>query len=183
MSKVKGRAEAARAELGDVPAQLAALQGMTVDQLRERWAVLFGQPTTSRNRDYLRKRLAWRIQEVAEGGLTKRARDRIEQILDGQFLPDLMRRARTAALSVDSKVPAASAGTHRDPRLPPVGTVLRKVHQGEEHLVTVLDHGFEHRGVLYQTLTAVAKAITGAGWNGFLFFGLAPRSSGSRKVA
>jgi len=183
MSKVKNRAAAARAALGDVPAQLAALQAMTVDQLRERWAVLFGQPTASRNRDYLRKRLAWRIQEVAEGGLTKRARDRIEQILDGQFLPDLMRRARTAALSVDSMVPSTLARTHRDPRLPPVGTVLRKVHQGEEHLVTVLDNGFEHRGVLYQTLTAVAKVITGAGWNGFLFFGLAPRSSGSRKVA
>ena len=49
--------------------------------------------------------------------------------------------------------------------------------------MTVLDDGFEHQGQQYQTLSAVAKAITGAGWNGFLYFGLASRSGGARKVA
>ena len=92
----QGRAEAARTALGDVPAQLAALQGMTVTQLRDRWLALYGTPTASRNGPYLRKRLAWRVQEIAEGGLTQRARDRIEQILDGHFLPDITRRARAA---------------------------------------------------------------------------------------
>lgn len=182
MRKQQGRAEAARQALGDVPAQLAALHDMTVDQMRERWLVLYGQPTASRNKAHLRKRLAWRIQEVAEGGLTQRARDRIEQILDGHFLPDITRRAREAAQPV---LPRASAPTApaRDPRLPPTGTALRKVHRGEEHLVTVLDDGFEHAGTRYKTLTAVAKAITGSGWNGFLFFGLATRSGAARKVA
>lgn len=183
MIQKKGRAEAARAALGDVPAQLAALQDMTVEQLRERWMVLYGQPTASRNRDYLRKRLAWRIQEVAEGGLTQRARDRIEAILDGHFLPDITRRAREAAVPVLAKATPAAATADRDPRLPPAGTVLRKVHRGQEHLVTVLADGFEHRGVQYRTLTAVAKVITGAGWNGFLFFGLATRAGAARKVA
>ncbi len=178
----QGRAEAARNALGDVPAQLAALHGMTVEQLRQRWMVLYGQPTASRNGPYLRKRLAWRIQEVAEGGLSQRARDRIEAILDGHFLPDITRRAREAAQPVLPKAPALAA-VDRDPRLPPAGTVLRKVHRGEEHQVTVLDDGFEHLGATYRTLTAVAKAITGAGWNGFLFFGLASRSGGARKVA
>lgn len=182
MRKQQGRAEAARAALGDVPAQLAALHDMTVDQLRERWLVLYGQPTASRNKAHLRKRLAWRIQEVAEGGLTQRARDRIEQILDGHFLPDITRRAREAAQPVFPKGPAPAA-TARDPRLPPAGTVLRKVHRGEEHLVTILDDGFEHRGVKYRTLTAVAKTITDARWNGYLFFGLATRSGAARKVA
>jgi len=176
----QGKAEAARKALGDVPAQLAALHEMTVEQLRERWMVLYGQPTASRNGPYLRKRLAWRIQEVAEGGLTQRARERIEQILDGHFLPDITRRAREAAQPV---LPKAPVSTDRDPRLPPAGTVLRKVHRGEEHLVTVLEDGLEHRGVRYRTLTAVAKAITGAGWNGFLFFGLATRSGASRRAA
>jgi len=180
MRKQQGRAEAARQALRDVPAQLAALHEMTVEQLRERWMVLYGQPTASRNGPYLRKRLAWRIQEVAEGGLTQRARDRIEAILDGHFLPDITRRAREAAQPVFPKAPAS---TDRDSRLPPTGTVLRKVHRGEEHLVTVLDDGFEHRDVRYRTLTAVAKAITGAGWNGFLYFGLATRGGAARKVA
>ena len=180
MRRARGRAEAARQALGDVPAQLASLQGMTVAQLRDRWLALYGTPTASRNGVYLRKRLAWRIQEISEGGLTQRARDRIEQILDGHFLPEIARRAREAAMPAAMKAPGA---TDRDPRLPSVGTVLRKVHRGEEHLVTVLDDGFEHRGLQYRTLTAVAKAITGAGWNGYLYFGLATRSGAARKVA
>lgn len=179
----EGRAVHARQALGDVPAQLAALHGMTVAQLRDRWLALYGTPTASRNGPYLRKRLAWRVQEVAEGGLTQRARDRIEQILDGHFLPDITRRARSAAEAVAAKAPTVPATTDRDPRLPPAGTVLRKVHRGTEHAVTVLDDGFEHQGVRYGTLSAVAKKITGAGWNGFLYFGLASRSRGARKVA
>ena len=179
----QGRAETARAALGDLPAQLAALQGMTVAQLRDRWLALYGTPTASRNGPYLRKRLAWRVQEIAEGGLTQRARDRIEQILDGHFLPDITRRARAATDGVAPKAMAAPPASDRDPRLPPVGTVLRKVHRGTEHLVTVLDDGFEHQGRRFGTLSAVAKAITGAGWNGYLYFGLASRSGGARKVA
>lgn len=179
----KGRAADARQALGDVTAQLAALHGMTVAQLRERWLALCGTPTASRNGPYLRKRLAWRVQEVAEGGLTQRARDRIEQILDGHFLPDITRRARAATDGVAPKAMATPPASDRDPRLPPVGTVLRKVHRGTEHAVTVLDDGFEHQGVRYGTLSSVAKKITGAGWNGFLFFGLATRSGAARKVA
>jgi len=183
MIQKKGSAAQARQALGDVPAQLAALHAMTVAQLRERWLALYGTPTASRNRSYLRKRLAWRIQEVAEGGLTQSARDRIDAILDGHFLPDITRRARAAAEAGVPTTPAAPAATDRDPRLPPAGTVLRKVHRGIEHAVTVLDDGFEHHGVRYGTLTAVARAITGAGWNGCLFFGLATRSGAARKVA
>jgi hypothetical protein len=156
---------------------------MTVAQLRDRWLALYGTPTASRNGPYLRKRLAWRVQEVAEGGLTQRARDRIEQILDGRFLPDITRRARATPEAVIPKAAVAPSSADRDPRLPPVGTVLRKVHRGTEHAVTVLDDGFEHQGQRFGTLSAVAKSITGAGWNGFLYFGLASRSGAARKVA
>lgn len=178
----EGRAEAARAALGEVPAQLAALQGMTVGQLRDRWLELYGYTTTSRNRDYLRKRLAWRVQEVAEGGLSQRARDRIDRILDGNFLPDISRRAREAATPVVEATPVEVPDATRDPRLPPAGTVLRRVYQGTEHVVTVLEDGFEHDGKQYRTLSAVARAITNSIWNGYLFFSLASRA-GARKVA
>ena len=178
----EGRAEAARTALGEVPAQLAALQDMTVAQLRDRWLELYGFTTASRNRDYLRKRLAWRVQEVAEGGLSQRARDRLEAILDGNFLPDISRRAREAAQPVAAPAPVEEPDPSRDPRLPPVGTVLRRVHHGTEHVVTVLADGFEHQGSQYKTLSAVAKAITGTVWNGFLFFGISSRA-GAKKVA
>jgi len=166
-------AREARNALGDVPAQLAALREMTVSELRERWLDLYGYPTASRNRDHLRKRLAWRVQEIVEGGLSQRARDRIEQLLDGHFLPDLTRRARQDATAKNPE----SAPKDRDPRLPPVGTVIRKTHRGTQHVVTVLEEGFEYRGEQYRSLSAVAKVITDANWNGLLFFGLTRRKS------
>ena len=63
----------------------------------------------------------------------------------------------------------------RDPRVPPVGTVLRRVFNGVAHEVTVCNEGFEHGGERFKTLSAVAKHITGTPWNGFLFFGLKKR--------
>jgi hypothetical protein len=63
----------------------------------------------------------------------------------------------------------------RDPRVPPVGTVLRRVFNGVAHEVTVCSEGFEHGGERFKTLSAVAKHITGTPWNGFLFFGLKKR--------
>ena len=69
MSNPMERARANARELGDVPAQLAALETMSVGQLAEKWRELYGEPTRTRNKDYLKKRLAWRIQELAEGGL------------------------------------------------------------------------------------------------------------------
>ena len=61
-------------------ADLAALGRMTGAELAEKYLVLFGQPARSRNKDFLRKRLAWRIQELAEGGLSERALARIEEL-------------------------------------------------------------------------------------------------------
>jgi hypothetical protein len=95
-------------------------------------------------------------------------------------------RARAAALAQDGKlrarpprgaVAAAAAAVHPlDPRLPPPGSVLRKEHGGEVHEVTVLADGFAYRGATFKSLSRVAREITGAAWNGFLWFGLTPRS-------
>ena len=78
MSKATARARANARELGDVPTQLAALEQMNVGQLAEKYRELYGEPTRTRNKEYLRKRLAWRIQELAEGGLPASALERIE---------------------------------------------------------------------------------------------------------
>jgi transposase len=64
------------------------------------------------------------------------------------------------------------ATTHRDPRIPPVGHLLRRTHQGVEHHVHIRDGGFEYQGQLYASLSRVARVITGTAWNGFRFFGL-----------
>jgi hypothetical protein len=171
-TKTAARARANARELGDVPTQLAALETMTVGALAEKWRELYGEPTRTRNKDYLKKRLAWRIQELAEGGLSAGALARIAEL--GDQLPE---RWRMRVAPTD----ATPALEPRDPRIPPVGTVLRRVFEGVAHEVTVCNEGFEYAGQRFKTLSAVAKHITGTPWNGFLFFGLKKRVETARE--
>ncbi|MCW7551763.1 DUF2924 domain-containing protein [Endozoicomonas gorgoniicola] len=55
---------------------------------------------------------------------------------------------------------------------PPLGTVITKEYNGEEHWVIVTPEGFEYRGVIYKSLSKIAQTITGSSWSGPLFFGL-----------
>ena len=63
----------------------------------------------------------------------------------------------------------------RDPRLPQVGSLLTKTYKGKKLHVKVTEEGFEYDGKRYRSLSGIARAVTGATWNGFLFFGLTPR--------
>lgn len=154
--------------LRDVPAQLAALETMNAPGLVAAYRDLYGEPTRTRNVAYLRKRLGYRLQELAYGGLPASALERIAELGDG--IPERwrMRQAEKAGLIEPPPQPLEP----RDPRIPPVGTVLRRVHNGVTHEVIVCAEGFEHAGVRFKTLSAVAKHITGTPWNGFLFFAL-----------
>src|SRR5438034_806350 len=67
---------------------------------------------------------------------------------------------------------AAPVPRIRDPRLPSPGTVLTRPYRGRTIAVTVLESGFEYEGRRFDSLTAVAKAVTGSHWNGLEFFGL-----------
>jgi hypothetical protein len=166
MARGAVREQPDRAAIATVAADLAALQRMTGAELAERYFDLFGSTPRSRNRDFLRKRLAWRIQELAEGGLSERALARIEE-LGPAALASWRRPARTGI----SPQPRASVSPRaRDPRVPAVGTVLTRVHGTTEHTVTVLDDGFEYRGERYRSLSKIARVITGTPWNGYLFF-------------
>jgi hypothetical protein len=66
----------------------------------------------------------------------------------------------------------------RDPRVPPVGTALTRIFKGTQYTVVVRREGFEHVGIHFKTLSAVAKHITGVPWNGFEFFRInSPRTA------
>ena len=160
------KARQAREALADIPAQLAALEKMSVTELRDKWLEVYGQPTAAGNKAYLKKRLAWRIQELAEGGLSDHAKARIQELV-----ADAPIRWRTPK-------PGAGDANGRDPRLPAPGSVITRSHGGVDHEVTVLDDGFEYVGERYDTLSRVAKVITGSHWNGFLFFRLGGRPQG-----
>lgn len=166
---------AAREALADLPAQIAALRTMTVRELRERYREVFGEPTHSGNKDYLRKKIAWRIQERAEGGLSERARTRIDELAPDAPIRWRPTPAQRAAVDAALAAPMPKESPKRDPRLPPAGTILRRDYQGVTHEVTVREDGFEYRGEHYRSLSKIARAITGTQWNGLLFFGLTSR--------
>ncbi len=140
-----------------VLARVAALKAMPTAELREQWNALFDRPAPLYNRRFLESRLAYRIQELAYGGLRPETVRRLEQLgeqLDGGNIA--VRRAR---------------GSDR----PIAGTRLLRQYQGLEHTVTVLQDGYEWQGRPYKSLSAIARAITGTRWNGLTFFGLKNR--------
>ena len=167
-----------RSEQATVVAQIAALQRMTVGQLREKWKELYGgEETRSFNRVYLWRRLAWRVQELAYGGLSERAKARIAELNrddDLRFLPPRTWSPPTIAAPAPASRPRDRA--LRDPRIPAPGSVITRVYHGREIRVTVTETGFEWEGRPYKSLSAVAQAVTGQKWNGLLFMGLTRRN-------
>ena len=144
--------------------QVEALEGMTVAELRERYAEVFGEQTRSSHKQFLCKRICWRLQANEEGGLSERARRRAEELANDADLRLLAPAARTVTRPFKPS---------HDRRLPMPGAVLTRQYRGQTIAVTVLDEGFEFQGTVYRSLTAVAKVVTGSHWNGLLFFGLA----------
>jgi hypothetical protein len=154
--------------------EVAALRRMTTKELQAKYGELFGEPTLANNRAWLVKRLAWRVQVLAEGGLSERARQRAAELANEADL--------RLSPPKDSAVGEAAASTctrslrgRADQRLPPPGTVITRVYKGETLQVHVRQDGLEFEGQLYRSLSAVAKAITGAHCNGFAFFRLSPK--------
>ncbi|HYM98029.1 MAG TPA: DUF2924 domain-containing protein [Candidatus Sulfotelmatobacter sp.] len=151
--------------------EIEKLRTLPVADLRIRYQELFGEETTSRNKDYLFKRIAYRLQEKKYGGLTPRARARAELLAE-----DAPIRRRLSAVT-DAPEFVRQPPENRDRRLPPAGTELRRTFDGAEHIVTVLDAGFMFRGKQYRSLSLIAREITGTRWNGYGFFGLLQKES------
>jgi hypothetical protein len=135
-------------------ARVAALKTTRTADLKQQWRELFGTEPPPYNRRFLESRLAYRIQELAYGGLKPQTIARLEAIAEDLDGGDPDRRRRPA----------------KD--RPIAGTRLIREWQGVEHCVTVRDEGYEYQGRPYKSLSAVARAITGTRWNGLVFFGL-----------
>jgi hypothetical protein len=153
--------------------RIATLEHMTPAGLREVYAQVFGEPSRSNNKRWLIRRIAWRMQAQAEGGLSERARARAEELARDE---DLRLRPppadRGPGLGSALRTVTGTVVAQADRRVPLAGTVLVRRHKGVDHRVTVLAEGFEHEGAVYRSLSAVAHAITGSHWNGYHFFGL-----------
>lgn len=142
--------------------QVADLQNLSHEELKNLWLTLYGTKPPAYNRRHLVSRLAYRIQELAYGGLSEAAKAKMKAIMEASGLdenggePNNRRKRATA---------------RRDGLV--IGTRLVREWNGHIHEVTTVHGGFQYEGQLFRSLTAVTKAITGTHWNGRAFFGVA----------
>jgi hypothetical protein len=155
--------------LENLAAEIAALPRLRVSELRLRFAEVCGEPTPSHNKVWLVKRIAWRLQAKAEGDLSERACRRAEELIADT---DLRLSAPPADADTAKDEKLATLRIPVDDRLPRPGTVLTRRYKGRTLQVEVLEHGFAFEGKTYRSLSAVAKAVTGAHCSGHFFFGL-----------
>ena len=140
-----------------VLARLAALKTAQTTDLKQQWRELFETEAPPYNRRFLEHRLAYRIQELAYGGLS-------------------LRRSNVSRRSRETSTMGHPARRRQPAKDRPIaGTRLIREWQGVEHCVTVRDEDFEYQGRPYKSLSAVARAIAGTRWNGLVFFGLKNR--------
>jgi len=138
----------------NIVAQITALKRADTPALKARWRELFGAEPPPYNRRFLESRLAYRLQELAYGGLSA---DTV---------------ARLAALGREVDGNRGKAGKKAISDRPVSGTRLIREWKGVEHQVTVRDADFEYQGRPFKSLSAIARTITGTRWNGLVFFGL-----------
>ena len=151
----------------NIEKEVARMREMTVGQLREKYAEAFRETTTARNKDWLVKRIAWRLQANEEGDLSERARRRAMEIANDADLRVSAPKLATKPQPTPKKVQVSSP---RPKTLPITGTVITREYKGKLIEVTVLPTGFEWLGESYASLSAVAKAVTGQHCSGNLFF-------------
>lgn len=147
--------------------QIAELQRLPMAELTARWRVLMGTDPPAYNRPFLLKRLIYRVQELAYGGLPMSAYQEMERALTAAGYDAL-----GATIS-----PTQRQGAQK-PGHPVIGTRLVREWNGRRYEVLTTREGFEFEGRPYKSLTAITKVITGTHWNGPRFFGLRGQQDG-----
>jgi len=159
----------------DVCRKIQQLSSLTIAALRIKYREVFGREVKVLHKQFLIRRIAWQLQASVQGDLTARARLRISEIADGVALNG----SSKATVHTRSKLAATRrVDAERDPRLPAVGSLLRRRYRGREIVVKILPDAFECDSKRYTSLSALARELTGTRWNGLLFFGLAERRHG-----
>ena len=144
--------------------EIQELRGMSVPDLVDRYEVVFGRPPRVKHKDWLWRRIAWKIQEQRFGGLSEVAKRRLDELIADLDI-DL-----TGERTVRGKV---NGSARRDE--PIMGTTLTREWRGCEIQATRTEEGWEHDGVVHRSLSAVVKAVTGSHASGPAWFGLTER--------
>ena len=148
--------------MGDISEKIEALKTTETAQLSALYRQHFGNKPASIKRIFMIRQLAYRMQEQAIGELSPAAKEKI-----GELIRIYDPINKTAIRSNSGKTNAG-----RDIRLPMPGSFIIKNYKGKRLEVKVLEEGFEYEGQAYTNLSHIAKAVTGAHWNGFKFFGV-----------
>ena len=148
-------------------AEILALKSASLANMRAKYIEVCGEVgSSSKNRTYLWRKIAFRLQEKEYGGLPEPAQSRLHELIE-KYEPVNNKTLRPEPTPEEKRTRKAMS---RDKRLPIPGAIIRKEYKGRILEVRVLDKGFEYENKPYKTLSAIAKTITGAHWNGFLFF-------------
>ena len=160
--------------------EVARMKRMQTANLKDYFESVMQIPPRSHNRDWMIKKIAWRLQANEEGGLPERVRQRALAMADDADLRIRPTREFTRQVeSADRQTVVPTADT-RDPRLPPPGAFLTRTYKGQEITVRVRQSDFEFNGETFGTLSAIANRVTGSHVNGFVFFKLG-RKKGAAK--
>jgi hypothetical protein len=144
-----GRSSPKAPDSGQIAQEIERISGLDFASVRGLWRATFKkEPPGALTRDLLVRQLAWRIQEKAFGGHDAAT----QRLLDAYGRQD-----------------ADKVVLFR--RLKPGTSVVRE-YQGVRHIVTISEDGFVWQGKTYDSLSAIAREITGVRWNGPRFFGL-----------
>lgn len=135
--------------------QITALYGLSVKDLKERYLALLPEANAQANKSFLIRRIAYKLQENAYGGLAATAQEKLETLkTELNPIKDLGRKSC------------------RGGRVPLPGTVITKIYKGKSIDIKVMPKGFEYDGKPYKSLSRIAHEISGVHQSGFVFFGL-----------
>jgi hypothetical protein len=164
----------------NISREVAHMKRMPTGELKDHYESVCGEPPRSHNRDWMVKKIAWRLQANEEGGLPERVRQRALAMADDADLRKRPPREFTKQIDLAEEQTCVVADEGRDPRLPPPGTLLFKTYKGRKLTVLVRKSDFEFNGEIFSTLSAIANAVTGSHVNGFTFFKLNHEKAANR---
>ncbi|MCM8789978.1 MAG: DUF2924 domain-containing protein [Candidatus Omnitrophica bacterium] len=149
--------------------QIMALRGASIDELAKKYEELFpGRKAARENKIFLWKQIAYKLQENEYGRLSVEAKDKLKDLVQ-QYDPINNKAYRPKEKPNENLQKHSSL---KDNRLPIPGSTITKTYKGNDIQIKVLEKGFEYKGRIYKSLSAIAKEITGNHWNGYIFFGL-----------
>ena len=152
--------------------EIESLRRASMADLRKKYREVFLEETRCTHREHLFRRIAWRLQALAEGDLSERARGRANEIAQDSDLRVIAPRDFFTVGGERVQTTGDRNRREQDRRLPLPGALLTRKWKGRTVLVEVLAKGFRHENRQYSSLSAIATAITGTRWNGLAFFGL-----------